>query len=31
LTRLRAVGCQHAFADVASVVQHYVDWLASQG
>ncbi|HJW10934.1 MAG TPA: ADP-glyceromanno-heptose 6-epimerase [Albitalea sp.] len=30
LTRLRATGCQHAFADVASGVQRYVTWLASQ-
>jgi ADP-L-glycero-D-manno-heptose 6-epimerase len=27
LTRLRAVGCQHAFADVASGVDRYVRWL----
>src|SRR5207247_2167802 len=30
LTRLRAVGCQHAFADVASGVQRYVTWLDRQ-
>ena len=30
LTRLRATGCHHAFADVASGVRAYVDWLASQ-
>ncbi|WP_280152417.1 ADP-glyceromanno-heptose 6-epimerase [Piscinibacter sp. XHJ-5] len=30
LTRLRAVGCQHAFADVASGVERYVQWLARQ-
>ena len=28
LTRLRTTGCQHAFADVATGVQAYVDWLA---
>ena len=27
LTRLRAVGCQHAFADVASGVERYVQWM----
>ena len=27
LARLRAVGCDHAFADVASGVARYVDWL----
>jgi len=27
LTRLRGVGCTHAFADVASGVAAYVDWL----
>jgi len=27
-TRLRASGCTHAFADVASGVKSYVDWLA---
>jgi ADP-L-glycero-D-manno-heptose 6-epimerase len=30
LTRLRATGCQHAFADVASGVAAYVRWLAAQ-
>jgi ADP-L-glycero-D-manno-heptose 6-epimerase len=30
LSRLRAVGCQHAFSDVASGVQRYVDWLSHQ-
>jgi ADP-L-glycero-D-manno-heptose 6-epimerase len=29
LARLRAVGCTHAFADVASGVGHYVRWLAA--
>ncbi len=28
LTRLRAAGCDHAFADVATGVARYVDWLA---
>lgn len=28
LTRLRATGCDHRFADVASGVQRYVNWLA---
>lgn len=28
LTRLRATGCDHRFADVASGVQAYVNWLA---
>lgn len=28
LARLRAAGCDHAFADVASGVARYVDWLA---
>jgi ADP-L-glycero-D-manno-heptose 6-epimerase len=28
LTRLRATGCDHVFADVASGVKAYVDWLA---
>ena len=28
LTRLRATGCQHAFADVATGVQRYVEWLS---
>jgi len=27
LARLRAVGCQHAFADVASGVEQYVHWM----
>ena len=31
LSRLRATGCAHAFADVASGVKAYVNWLASQG
>jgi len=30
LAQLRASGCTHAFADVASGVQRYVDWLAAQ-
>ena len=30
LARLRAVGCDHAFADVASGVARYVDWLRLQ-
>ncbi len=30
LARLRGVGCQHAFADVASGVRRYADWLARQ-
>jgi ADP-L-glycero-D-manno-heptose 6-epimerase len=30
LTRLRATGCNHAFADVATGVQAYVGWLAKQ-
>ncbi|MEP7298719.1 MAG: ADP-glyceromanno-heptose 6-epimerase [Burkholderiales bacterium] len=30
LTRLRATGCQHAFADVATGVKAYVAWLAQQ-
>ena len=30
LTRLRAIGCEHAFADVATGVKAYVDWLAAQ-
>ena len=30
LTQLRASGCHHAFADVASGVARYVDWLAKQ-
>ncbi len=31
LTRLRAAGCDHAFADVQSGVAQYVQWLARQG
>lgn len=31
LTRLRAAGCDHAFADVATGVGRYVAWLAAQG
>ena len=31
LTALRAAGCDHAFADVATGVQAYVGWLARQG
>ena len=31
LSRLRATGCQHAFADVATGVKAYVGWLAQQG
>jgi ADP-L-glycero-D-manno-heptose 6-epimerase len=30
LSALRAVGCDHRFADVATGVQRYVDWLAQQ-
>ena len=30
LSRLRATGCQHAFADVATGVKAYVSWLAQQ-
>jgi len=30
LTRLRATGCQHVFADVATGVKAYVGWLAQQ-
>jgi ADP-L-glycero-D-manno-heptose 6-epimerase len=30
LRALRAAGCDHAFADVASGVQRYVQWLAEQ-
>ena len=30
LGRLRAAGCTHEFADVASGVRRYVDWLAAQ-
>jgi ADP-L-glycero-D-manno-heptose 6-epimerase len=29
LTALRAIGCTHAFADVAQGVQRYVSWLAA--
>jgi ADP-L-glycero-D-manno-heptose 6-epimerase len=28
LTRLRGAGCDHAFADVATGVRRYADWLA---
>ncbi len=31
LTRLRAAGCDHSFADVATGVSRYVNWLAAQG
>ncbi len=31
LTRLRAAGCDHAFADVATGVGRYVAWLAAHG
>ncbi len=31
LTRLRATGCDHVFADVATGVGRYVNWLAAQG
>jgi len=31
LTRLRATGCNHVFADVATGVGRYVNWLAAQG
>jgi ADP-L-glycero-D-manno-heptose 6-epimerase len=31
LARLRAVGCDHAFTDVASGVARYVDWLRLPG
>ena len=31
LTRLRATGCDHVFADVATGVGRYVNWLATQG
>ena len=31
LTRLRAAGCDHVFADVQSGVSQYVQWLARQG
>lgn len=30
LTGLRSTGCDHAFADVATGVQRYVNWLATQ-
>jgi ADP-L-glycero-D-manno-heptose 6-epimerase len=30
LARLRGVGCNHAFADVASGVARYLDWLRAQ-
>lgn len=30
LTGLRATGCDHAFADVATGVRRYVDWLSTQ-
>jgi len=30
LAALRGAGCDHAFADVASGVQRYVEWLAAQ-
>jgi ADP-L-glycero-D-manno-heptose 6-epimerase len=30
LTGLRSTGCDHAFADVATGVQRYVNWLAAQ-
>ncbi len=30
LSRLRSTGCAHTFADVASGVQAYVNWLAAQ-
>lgn len=29
-TRLRATGCDHVFADVATGVKRYVDWLSQQ-
>ncbi len=29
-TRLRATGCKHAFADVATGAKRYVEWLAAQ-
>jgi ADP-L-glycero-D-manno-heptose 6-epimerase len=31
LTGLRSTGCNHAFADVATGVSRYVNWLAAQG
>ena len=30
LSALRAAGCAHAFADVATGVRHYAQWLAAQ-
>ena len=30
LSRLRATGCDHAFADVATGVASYVDWLGAR-
>jgi ADP-L-glycero-D-manno-heptose 6-epimerase len=30
LTALRSAGCEHAFADVATGVRRYVEWLAQQ-
>jgi ADP-L-glycero-D-manno-heptose 6-epimerase len=30
MTRLRAVGCDHRFADVATGVARYVAWLGQQ-
>ena len=30
VTRLRAAGCDHSFADVATGVGRYVNWLAAQ-
>lgn len=30
LTQLRATGCDHAFADVATGIESYVTWLAAQ-
>jgi ADP-L-glycero-D-manno-heptose 6-epimerase len=30
LTALRATGCEHAFADVATGVRRYAQWLAEQ-
>ena len=31
LTRLRAIGCEHRFADVATGIRAYTDWLARNG
>ena len=31
LTGLRSTGCDHTFADVATGVSRYVNWLAAQG